>query len=329
METKKCQKEMKKFVCNDCHFQCSKNSNWILHINTAKHINKVNECCLLTEKMPDDKDEIMEKTKIFYHCECGKIYVSRAGVWKHKKKCDKEIKKLTNQTTEEEDLQTEEAEIIEKMENKEEDDKMQQILLLLKESKEVQDFLVQQNKELTKQLAEISKTKENVINNTQNNTFNLQVFLNEDCKDAMNLTDFLGYIKFEIQHLDNVGKFGFIKANSDLIIQNLKKIGPYKRPIHCTDSKRKNHYIKDNNKWEKDTNNHKLVDFVKKVGNKNYNTNMDPWRKANPDYGNSKSKQNDVFCKIMCEFYDEEKCENVIKNMDKIITIDKKGLLEE
>jgi hypothetical protein len=282
----------------------------------------------VTEKMPDDKKETVDKKKLWYHCECGKSYSSRNGVWKHKKNCDKEIKKVINQTTEKENVPTEEVKIVEKNENNKEDDKMQQILLLLQESKEVQDFLVQQNKELTKQLDEISKTKEKVINNTQNNTFNLQVFLNEDCKDAMNLTDFLSCIKFEIQHLDNVGKFGFVKANSELIIQNLKKVGVYKRPIHCTDSKRKNHYIKDNNKWEKDINNHKLLDFVKKVGNKNFTTNMDPWRKANPEYGNSKSKQNDVFCKIMCEFYDDEKCENVIKNMDKIITIDKKGLLE-
>ena len=325
METKKCLKEIKNFICNDCHFQCSKKSNWLLHINTSKHINKVNECNLLTEKMPD----LTEKMKISFHCDCGKNYSSRTGVWKHKKKCEKEIKKV-NKMIEKENVQIEEeVKIIEKMENKEEDNKMQQILLLLKESKEVQDFLVLQNKELTKQLAELSKTKENVINNTQNNTFNLQVFLNEDCKDAMNLTDFLDYIKFEIQHLDNVGKFGFIKANSELIIHNLKKIGLYKRPIHCTDKKRNNHYIKCDNKWEKDVNNNKLVDFVKKVGNKNYNTNMDPWKKANPDYGNSRSKQNDVFCKIMCEFYDDDKCENVIKNIDKIITIDKKGLIEE
>jgi len=107
---------MKKFICNNCDFQCSKKSNWLLHMNTAKHINKVNECYLETEKMPDDKDEIMEKMKIFYHCECGKIYVSRAGVWKHKKKCDKEIKKVMNQPIEDET--TEEAEKMENIENK-------------------------------------------------------------------------------------------------------------------------------------------------------------------------------------------------------------------
>ena len=130
METKKCQKETKIFICNDCDFQCSKKSNWVLHTNTAKHINKLNECHLLTEKMPEDKEEVMDKMKLFYHCECGKIYSSRTGVWKHKKKCGKEIKKLTNQTTEKEDVLTEEVEIVEKMENKEEDNKMQQILLL-------------------------------------------------------------------------------------------------------------------------------------------------------------------------------------------------------
>jgi hypothetical protein len=255
-----------------------------------------------TKKMPE------EGIKTVYECECGSTYYSRNGIWKHKKKCEKKSNKIEEETK-----------------TPEKEDKMQQILLFLKESKEVQDFLVQQNKELKEQIMELSKPKENVINNTQNNTFNLQVFLNEDCKDAMNLTEFLDYIKCEIEHLDNVGRFGFVKANSDLIIQNLKKIGLYKRPIHCTDKKRNNHYVKDNDKWEKDTNNEKIMDFVKKVGKKNYDTNLNPWRKANPEYGDSKSKQNDIFCKMMCEFCDEEKCENVVKNIDKIITIEKKG----
>jgi hypothetical protein len=209
------------------------------------------------------------------------------------------------------------------------------VLEVVKQNKELMsqhNETQKQNQELTKQLFEICKNGTNntmINNNSYNKTFNLNVFLNEECKDAMNIMDFVDSLKIQLSDLENVGKQGFIDGISNIIVKNLKALDVNKRPVHCSDSKREIMYIKDEDKWEKDDDDKlKLRKAIKYIAHKN--TKLLPEFKAKyPDCIYSDSRKSDQYNKLIIESMggngdnDAEKENKIIRKIAKEVIIDK------
>jgi hypothetical protein len=239
-----------------------------------------------------------------YHCECGKEYSHRQSLSVHKKKCNfKNNEETETDTSENIDL-------------------TDKNLILM---------LIQQNNQLQKQMFEVIKngTHNNNTNNTNSNnkTFNLQFFLNETCKDAMNIMDFVDSIKLQLSDLENVGKIGYVEGISSIIVKNLNSLDETKRPVHCTDSKREVIYVKDQDKWEKENETKvKLRKAIKTVAHKNSKM-ISLFRIKNPDCLKSTSKVSDKYNKLVLEALggkgdnDFEKEDKIIKNIAKEVTI--------
>ena len=241
-----------------------------------------------------------------FNCICGKKYTYRQGLWKHKQKCNY---KNTH-------------DIIENKEDKENKDELIQ-------------YLINENKEFKNLILEVCKnipgTNNNIINtiNSHNKTFNLQFFLNETCKDAMNMSEFIESVKIQLSDLENVGKLGFVDGISNIIIKNLEALEVEKRPVHCCDSKRETMYIKDQDKWEKDDNEMKrMKELVRYVRDKNISI-ISTWRDLYPECVRSDSKKTTQFNNICMESFGgekgtkKEKEEKIISRIAKSVIIDK------
>jgi hypothetical protein len=241
---------------------------------------------------------IQNTQKTHYECSCGKKYVDNSGLWRHKKKCNES--------------------------NSDNPDKKDELI----------NYLIKENQEFKNLILEIVKkdtiTNNNITNtNSHNKTFNLQFFLNETCKDAMNIMDFVDSIKIQLSDLEKVGKIGYIEGISSIIVKNLNSLDETKRPVHCTDSKREVMYVKDEDKWEKENEEkNKLRKAIKKVAHKNSKM-LSEFRSKNPDCLKSTSKVSDTYNKLVMEAMggkgdnDLEKEDKIIKNIAKEVTIDK------
>ena len=290
-EDKKLKKNVDRFFCENCDFKCYMKCDWDRHIERPKHINNVKR-----------KQEETEKLKKTFICDCGKNFITNSGLWKHKKICyqiNYEIK--TNNEPTDKEL----------------------IVMLLKQNSQ----LIEQNAELTKN--GINNTTISNNTNSLNKTFNLQFFLNETCKDAMNIMDFVDSIKLQLTDLEKVGQIGYVEGISNIITTNLKALDVTQRPIHCTDKKRETLYIKDEDKWEKENEEKKkLRKAIKKVANKNIML-LQKFKEVHPDCGKSASKFSDQYNKIIIESMggpgdnDVEKEDKIIKNISNVTTIDK------
>ena len=215
-------------------------------------------------------------------------------------------------------------------------DKDSVIDLLINENKDFKNIimeLVKNNGDLQKQMLEVcKKTNTTIFNNSQNNshnkTFNLQFFLNEQCKDAMNLTDFVDSMTLEFSDLEDVGKLGYVDGISKIMIRKLNELDIYKRPIHCSDAKREIMYVKEHNVWEKEKNsNEHIRKAIKRVTHKNGGL-LVPWSLENPNCMNLDHHLNDVYLRMMGqsmggsgEFVDNEN--KIMKKIAKAVLIDK------
>jgi hypothetical protein len=285
-----------RFNCNFCLYYTSKKSSFDKHLLSTKHKKSIKGDGLETFG-----DKIMPKlcsTK--FCCEnCNKGYTSRNGLWKHNKKCRLLINK--------DDL----------------------IVQILKQNAE----LVKQNTQLIKgqQDMMIKFTENGIYNNTtthtnsHNKAFNLNFFLNETCKNAMNINDFVDSIKLQLSDLMDVGELGYVEGISKIIVNNLNNLDETQRPIHCTDKKRETMYIKHQGQWEKDNNKHKIKKVVRNIANKNIRL-LPQFRENYPDYTNSSLKISDTYEKMVIESMtsDENKDEKIIKNISKVTTIREK-----
>jgi len=304
MTTKKMKKNDKKFCCENCHFNTCKKTNYNIHLQTQKHKNNISTT--------DDNGK-NEKKNVCNTCE--KNFNDRAGLWRHKKKC---LNMISSENTN--------MNFIFQKENLENNKDV--ILSLLKQNNDFKDLIVEQNKMML-ELCKEKSTNINLNNNSHNKTFNLQFFLNETCKDAMNIMDFIDSIKLQLSDLENMGKIGFVEGISNIIIKNLNELDVEKRPVHCTDSKREVLYVKDENKWFNDSKegekeNKKIRKAIKQVAYKNTKLLKD-FKDKYPDCVYSDSKKSDQYNKIIIEsFNDSTENENkIIKKIAKEVVVDK------
>ena len=309
-ENKKLKKNLHRFVCEICDFKCYMKCDWDKHIMRPKHINAVSGNNMETKKL--------KKT---YTCECGKSFLSNSGLWKHKKSC------ITEEPLANSDL----------------DNPENLIKYLMKENAEFKQLLIDQNKQMMAQnnnmmsqndrIIELSKNvgnHNNNNNNNSNNSFNLNMYLNETCKDALNIMDFVNQLKIGLKELEETGRLGFANGISKIFIDGLKQIDINNRPVHCSDSKRETLYIKSNNEWNKDDGERKiLTSALKHVANKNIKQ-ISEWTKVHPDYNDSDSKENDKFLQIVSEAMSGSTVDETNKNYNKIIkNIAKETIIEK
>ena len=269
------------YYCIICNYKTCDKKDFNKHLSTSKH--KKNECIDNSFTNLEKKSEKSENN-IIYFCECGKKYKSRQGIYLHKKKCD----------------------FIENKETKNDISNTQltvsndTIMQILNDNKELKNIIFQQQNQLLKQQEQISELIPKVgnnNNNTQNNKFNINVFLNEQCKDAINMSDFIKSLHVTLDQLDFTKQNGLADGISKTIIDNMSKLSIYERPMHCTDTKRETLYIKEDNAWSKDKAKEKVKNVIKKTSSKNYNALMD-WKKLNPDFMKSDYKT-DYFTKTI------------------------------
>ena len=294
------------YACIICDYTTSKKSSFDKHVLSAKHQKRTKGNVL-----ESFGNQIMPKLcSAKYTCEkCNKEFKNRSGLWKHRTKVCKiventpEIKSLNEPTDKE------------------------LIMLLIKENSELKNIMVEQQN----LIMEVIKTgTHNTTNhNSHNKTFNLQFFLNETCKDAMNIMDFVDSIKLQLSDLEKVGEIGYVEGISNIITSNLKALDITQRPIHCTDKKREVLYIKDENKWEKENDNkNKIRKAIKRVVIKNQKL-LPKFKEAHPDCGKSDSAFSDQYNNIIIESMggkgnnDREKEEKIIKNITNCVTINK------
>ena len=291
------QKKPNIFICEKCDFSSSQKKDFNRHMLTKKH--NINDCqCFSTEK----------PKKTPYECMCGKIYKDNSGLWRHKQKCKTNIINIDNESPD--------TELTDK----------QIIMMLIKDNSEFKKMMIEQQKsliEIAKEKSPINSTNTNSnsnnTSNCNNKIFNLQVYLNETCKDAINLTEFVDSIKVQIKDLEKVGEKGYSEGVSKIFIDNLNQLQKKLRPIHCSDSKRETIYIKENNQWTKDDDNKSiLTKAIKQVANKNIKKITD-WQKLHPEYNDSSSKQNDRYLKIVLNSMSGSTKEEAEKNYEKII----------
>ena len=309
METEKTSNINERFNCLKCDFKCCKKGDWSRHLMTTKHKNMYN--------VTTSDEEIHNNTSYYKCMNCSKNYISRNGLWLHKKKC----------TSIEDSSNISGASITDSSNNI--------IELLINENKDFKNIimeLVKTNNDLQKQMIDVcqkiqpNNTNINSHNNTTNNkTFNLQFFLNEECKDALNMSEFINSIELKISDLENIGKLGYVEGMSNIIIRELNDTDMYKRPVHCSDAKRETMYVKEENKWEKDNNETKqMIKAVRGIDKKNFKM-LTSWKDTDPKCVDSKSNQCDKYMKIMSKVMDGdiENVNKVIKKIAKEVVIDK------
>jgi hypothetical protein len=284
-----------KFYCEKCDYGCSKTSIYKQHLNTSKHQNATYMLQNATKNI----------------CECGKQFQHHSSYYRHKKKCN--FNNIFHKTMKDENI------IIDSSANE-----VSVLTNLVLE-------LVKSNGELQKQMLEVCKNgiHNTINNNSHNKTFNLQFFLNETCKDAMNIMDFVDSIKIQLADIESIGQLGFVNGMSKLIIKHLKALDENMRPVHCSDPKRESLYVKDENVWEKeDPENKKIKKAIKYISHKNICA-IPEWKAKYPDCIYSDSKKSDQYNHIVIEAMggsgdnDLEKAEKIVKKIAKEVIIDK------
>ena len=293
------------YLCEDCDFITSNKKDYNRHLLTRKHIDKAKGDDSATKKTP--------KNPAGYNCECGKYYMCYGSLWRHKKKCNGETIVISSYTTEEPSSPPEIT--------------IELVYELVKQNKELQDLL----RDELKQAKNVNSHNTNTnTNSNNNNSFNLNFFLNEQCKDAVNLVDFVESLKVGIKDLERTGKLGYVDGISSIFLDGLKEMDVYTRPIHCTDLKRETVYVKDQDKWEKeDDDKTKLKTAIKKVARKNLQQ-LSNWQKENPECMDTLSEASDQYIVLSQQSLggvdEKEECKyqnTIIKNVLKDVAVTK------
>jgi hypothetical protein len=295
-------KNPQKYCCELCDYITHNLKDFRKHIQTKKH-----RSVTYDTKMIQNDTLFVPKNPQPFICDCGNVYKYHSGIYRHKKVCKfigTEKNEQTHNSVVKDDL----------------------IIMLLKQNSELLEIVKNGSSgQITNNTN--NNTNTNCMNN--NKTFNLQFFLNETCKDAMNIMDFVESIKLQLSDLERFGEIGYVEGISNIITTNLKALDVTQRPVHCTDKKRETMYIKDEDKWEKeDDSKSKLKKAIKRVANKNIRL-LPQFREKHPDYDNSDSKISDKYSKMVIEAMggtgdnDTEKENKIIHNISKCTIIDK------
>ena len=283
-----------KYSCEKCDYTTCKKSSWDKHLLSRKHRNG--------NSMVTNANEIVAVQPVTYQCShCDAFYYHPSGLSRHKKSCQKLLFENSTSGAQTPDVEPSKDDTIKEMKD--------MIYTLVTQNKDMQGLIRDQNNTIV----ELSKngggggSNNNTMNhshnhtNSHNKTFNLQFFLNETCKDAMNITDFVNSLKLNLQDLEKVGELGYAEGISRMFVRGLNELEITKRPIHCSDVKREVLHIKDKDKWEKDNiNQDKLKRAIKDLSNKNIML-LDDWQKENPGCKEYDNYKNDIYLKMMVE----------------------------
>jgi len=293
------------FCCDKCHYNTANLKDFKKHTLTKKHISMSTEI----------NGNIKEIKKIPNCSYCGKHFQTNSGLWKHKKKCSIQTKQHNVKQTDNED--TYQGINIK--------DKDALVLHLLKQNGELQNKIIEMASHLN-----ITNNNSHNTNTTHiDNNFNLNFFLNETCKNAMNITDFVSSIQMNFDDLEHTGRSGYIEGISNIIVKNLNKLENHMRPLHCSDLKREVLYIKDNNEWTKETYDKPiLTNAIKTIANKNIKQ-INKWKDNYPDCAKSNSNKNDLYLKIVSNSMNGLTKEEGDKNINKIISNISKNVIIE
>ena len=304
--TDSCPKVAQKYSCQICEYFTSKKSSYDKHLITRKHLQLTNV-----------NNEITGNNASQRCSTCNKEYKSRVGLWKHNKTCIK-----IDDEKEEEDAPSENMIMVEYDINQ----LTNLVIEVVKNNSDFQKQMLDMCKNMQSTIISNSNCNNNNINTTNN--FNLQVFLNEYCKDAMNISDFIDSFDLQVSDLENVGRLGYIEGMSNIIISKINELEVNKRPIHCSDLKREIVYIKDDDVWEReDADNTKFRRVIKKVTGKNIGT-LSDWRNMYPDCMDIESDYNEIYLKLIkAAIGPNDTVDNETKIMKKVVkhvVIDKK-----
>lgn len=292
MQPQTIEDEKQNFVCEICSYSTNRKSSMDKHLSSLKHVHK-------------------KENKNTFECTCGNNYMHNTSLSRHRKKCSIAIKELENQNSK----------------------KMCNLVLdVVQKQTELIGTLQNQVLELTKASASSITNNINNINNTKFNNcgnFNINIFLNEQCKDAINLSDFVNSLQVKLKDLEETARLGYSEGVSKIFINGLNELEVNKRPIHCSDAKRETLYIKNQNEWTKDADKTLLTNAIKTVGKKNIQQIFE-WQKKYPEYNDPASRQNDKYLKMLCNAMNgstddeqEKNMEKIIRNITKEVIIDK------
>ena len=295
-----------KFICEACDYKTSRKSQYTRHLLTAKHKNTYND-------LQNGLQKVLKSSKNI--CNCGKEYLHRQSLYKHKLVCESTPENITITVEEPPPGNNQYSGDL--------------ILELLKQNQEFKELIIEQNKQMLEMSKERSIITTNSNNVTQNNNFNLQVFLNETCKDALNLSDFLESLILTLTDFENFGPLGYCGGITNILVKGLNNLDITKRPIHCSDLKREVIHVKNNDIWHKDQDKEQMIKAIKAIEHKNVKQ-MNLWAKANPEYKDPNHKKSDLYTKLidnsLCET-DKEKAQKsyhkIIRTVAKEILVDK------
>jgi hypothetical protein len=312
------------FICVKCDYVSYRKKDFNKHLLTVKHIINVQQ----SDDAPNNQINTNESENLqsipqvkSYTCVCGKNYKDNSGLWRHKKICEQKSthdndtnisKPFVENVFDEKPLDFSDKEIIK---------------LLIHECTEFKNLILDQNKtimELSKNNMNISNNNNNTnntnTNNSHNKTFNLQFFLNEECKDALNISEFVSSIKVELEDLEATGRLGYVEGVSRIMNKNLKVLDINKRPIHCSDLKREVLYIKNDDQWTKEEDTKPILKkAIKDVAFENIKL-IGEWRKKYPGCMASDSRKNDLYLKIVGNAMSGLTTEEQLSNIDKIVS---------
>ena len=251
-----------KFHCKYCDYYTSRKSQWKRHLETRKHAQSQMD----NKKSSKKFQKVPKQTSKYYECMCGKKYKFRSGLCKHKKKC-------TGINVSLEYVNKKHKTVCKEKIQKNSNDDLKDIF---------KEFMKMQS-EFNKKISEELTKPQNIYNDCHNNKMTINVFLNQECKNAMNLTDFVDNLKISIEDLKYSSTNGFVDGVTSIFTKQLKDMDPTERPIHCSDKKRLQFYVKDDNKWHKDEDGKKMDQTITTIKLKQ-TTKIGEWEKLNPNY---------------------------------------------
>ena len=298
-------KNAEKFICETCDFKCSKQSDFNRHLFTRKH------------KILTNPNIFTPKTPIYYECDCGKKYKHSSSLSAHKKKCSI----IQQENINIESIKDTSTELIKPTYNDNELFTEKILETVMSQNKEFMNMFMNKMVEVMPQLGNNSHNT-----NCHNKTFNINMFLNEHCKNAMNLSDFIESLPITDKTYDNTIKNGLTNTITTMMVDGLNELDILERPIHCTDTKRKTMYVKENDVWEKDKELIKILTGIKKTALNN-RMKLDKWQDVNDGWmvrENIQVKYISLVSNVMTIIEDEDKEINKIIN-----AIGKKVYLDE